>query len=89
MPRPSQRSPLGSRVPSGGRHNPEVGIVGTSYQREALAEPHQVRVVDGAEILACHHRSYGKGEQIDDDAHVEALVAEKRAALGDALSLDR
>jgi len=45
-----------------------------------LAEPHQVRIVDGAEILACHHRSYGKGEQIDDDAHVEALVAEKRAA---------
>jgi len=45
-----------------------------------LAEPDQVRVVDGAEILACHRRSYDKGAQIEDPAHLEALVADKRAA---------
>jgi hypothetical protein len=45
-----------------------------------LADPHQVRVVDGIEILACHRRSYDKGAQIEDGTHVEALVADKRAA---------
>ncbi len=45
-----------------------------------LADPDQVRVVDGAEILACHRRSYDKGAQIEDPAHLEALVADKRAA---------
>ena len=45
-----------------------------------LADPREVRIVDGAEILACHPRSYDKGDQIERGAHVEALVAEKRAA---------
>jgi hypothetical protein len=48
-----------------------------------LSDPHEVRIVDGAEILACHRRGYGKGDQIEDAEHVEALVAEsgeKRAA---------
>src|SRR6516164_8249139 len=48
-----------------------------------LADPHQVRVVDGTEILACHRRSYDKGAQIEDGTHVEALVADKRAARRD------
>lgn len=46
----------------------------------ALADPDQVRIVDGAEILACHRRSYDKGAQIEDAAHVAALVADKQAA---------
>lgn len=45
-----------------------------------LADPHVVRVVDGTEILACHRRSYDKGDQIEDPTHIEALVADKRAA---------
>lgn len=45
-----------------------------------LADPHQVRIVDGAEILASHRRSYDKGAQIEDPTHIEALVADKRAA---------
>jgi transposase len=45
-----------------------------------LADPHEVRIVDGAEILARHRRSYDKGAQIEDHAHVEALVADNRAA---------
>jgi hypothetical protein len=39
-----------------------------------------VRIVDGAEVLACHQRSYDKGAQIEDTAHVQALVEQKRAA---------
>ena len=45
-----------------------------------LADPHEVRIVDGPEILACHRRSYDKGAQIEDTAHLAALVASKRAA---------
>lgn len=45
-----------------------------------LAEPHMVRVVDGTEILACHRRSYVEADQIEDPTHIEALVADKRAA---------
>jgi transposase len=45
-----------------------------------LAEPHEVRIADGTEVLACHRRSYDKGEQIEDPMHVAALVADKRAA---------
>jgi transposase len=45
-----------------------------------LADPHQVRVLDGAQVLARHPRSYDQGAQIEDPAHVEALVAHKRAA---------
>ena len=45
-----------------------------------LADTHEVRVVDGLHVLACHHRSYDKGAQIEQAEHVEALVAHKRAA---------
>ena len=45
-----------------------------------LADPHEVRIVDGAEVLAVHRRSYGKGAQIEAAAHVQALVEQKRAA---------
>jgi transposase len=45
-----------------------------------LADPHEVRIVDGAEVLARHQRSYDKGAQIEDAAHVQALVDDKRAA---------
>ena len=45
-----------------------------------LADPHLVRILDGATELASHRRSYGKGEQIEETGHVQALVAEKRSA---------
>jgi len=45
-----------------------------------LADPHEVRIVDGAEVLARHPRSYDKGAQIEDAAHIKALVDEKHAA---------
>ena len=45
-----------------------------------LADPHEVRVVDGGAVLACHRRSYDRGAQIEQPAHVHALAEQKRAA---------
>ena len=44
-----------------------------------LADPHELRILDGTEIVARHHRSYDKGAQIEDGDHIEALLAAKRA----------
>ena len=40
----------------------------------------QVRIVEGAQVLAQHRRVFGKGEQIENPAHIQALVEAKRAA---------
>jgi len=45
-----------------------------------LADPTEVRITDGLQVIARHRRSYGKGEQIEDEAHIQALVEQKRAA---------
>jgi hypothetical protein len=45
-----------------------------------LADPDEVRIADGASIIARHRRSYGKGEQIEEPAHIQALVDSKHAA---------
>jgi hypothetical protein len=45
-----------------------------------LADPHEVRIVDGAEVLARHRRSYDRGAQIEDAIHIRALVEHKHAA---------
>ena len=45
-----------------------------------LADPDRLRIVDGQDVLANHRRSYGKGEQIEDPAHIQALVDRKREA---------
>lgn len=45
-----------------------------------LATPQQVRVLDGSEEVARHARSYDKGEQIEDPAHIDALTEYKRKA---------
>lgn len=45
-----------------------------------LADPHEVRIADGATVLARHPRSYDKGTQIEDAAHIQALADEKHAA---------
>lgn len=60
----------------------DYSVPHTHVQRTltVLADPHELRVVDGAQILACHRRSYDKGAQIEDAAHVQALVDRKRTA---------
>jgi hypothetical protein len=40
----------------------------------------QVRVLDGETVIATHLRSFDKGQQIENPAHVANLVAAKRAA---------
>jgi hypothetical protein len=44
-----------------------------------LADPHELRIADGADVVACHRRSYDRGAQIEDPAHVKALVDAKHA----------
>ena len=45
-----------------------------------LASPTQVRVLDAGAVIAEHRRVYGKGEQIEDPGHIEALIDAKRGA---------
>jgi transposase len=60
----------------------DYSVPHTKVQRllTVLADPDTVRIVDGAEVLACHRRSYDKGAQIENPAHLQALVNDKRAA---------
>jgi transposase len=46
---------------------------------EILATLDRVRVVEGQQVVADHPRSFDRGQQIEDPAHIEALVAHKRA----------
>lgn len=43
-----------------------------------VASPSEVRVLDGAAVIAVHPRSYDKGEQVEDPTHIAALTALKR-----------
>ena len=40
----------------------------------------QVRIFEGETVIATHPRTFGKGEQIEDPAHLADLVAAKRSA---------
>jgi transposase len=89
LPLPDNPVPLLERVEVSVGKNPYVRFdlndysVPHGYVRRiltVLADPHEVRVVDGAEVLACHQRCYDKGEQIEVAAHIKALVDEKHAA---------
>jgi hypothetical protein len=45
-----------------------------------LATLDTVRILDGPEVIATHPRSFDRGAQIEDPAHIADLVAHKRAA---------
>jgi len=45
-----------------------------------LADPERVRVLDGATVLATHRRSWDRRAQIEQEAHVQALLDHKRGA---------
>jgi hypothetical protein len=47
---------------------------------DGIRRPHEVCIADGADILARHRRSYDKGAQIEDPAHIKELLDDKRAA---------
>jgi Mu transposase-like protein len=44
------------------------------------ADLEQIRVLDGAEVIARHDRSYDRRTQIEEPAHIETLVGVKREA---------
>jgi transposase len=60
----------------------DYSVPATAVRRSlsVVASEATVRVLDGPHELARHTRSYSRGEQIEDPAHIEALVAEKREA---------
>jgi len=45
-----------------------------------VADLEQIRILDGQEVVASHPRSYDKGEQIEDPAHIAKLVERKAQA---------
>jgi hypothetical protein len=45
-----------------------------------FADLHELRVADKQDVIACHKRSYDKGAQIEDPAHIQALAEHKHAA---------
>lgn len=50
-----------------------------------VADPDRVRILDGAEVVAVHSRSYDKGCQIEEPSHIKKLVeckAQARAQRG-------
>ncbi|WP_321932236.1 IS21 family transposase [Paraburkholderia guartelaensis] len=57
--------------------------VPADYVRRTLtvrADPHRVRILDGADVVAEHVRSYDRGQQVENPAHIDELVQRKRAA---------
>jgi len=51
-----------------------------------VASPTIVRLLDGSTEVASHRRSYDRHEQVEDPAHRQALLEEKRKALGSTAS---
>src|SRR5215472_2401075 len=51
-----------------------------------VASPTTVRLLDGETEIASHRRSYDRHEQIEDPAHRQALLEQKRKALGSTAS---
>lgn len=47
-----------------------------------VANPEQVRLLDGPREIARHRRSYDRHRRIEDPTHIAAVVADKRKAFG-------
>ena len=89
LPLPDNPYPVATQVPVKVAKTPYVrfdlndySVPHTHVQRRLtlLADPHQIRIVDGTQVLATHRRSYDKGQQIEEPKHISALVEEKHAA---------
>jgi hypothetical protein len=89
LPLPDNPYPVVERVAVKAAKTPYVRFdlndysVPHSYVRRTLtvlADTDRLRIVDGQAIVASHPRSFDKGQQIEDPAHVQALVAWKRQA---------
>lgn len=89
LPLPDNAAPLLERVTVKAGKTPYVrfdlndySVPHTHVRRTltVLADTHEVRIVEGTHVLACHRRSYDKGAQIEQAGHIQALLATKRAA---------
>jgi len=60
----------------------DYSVPHTQVQRTVtvMASLTRVRILDGIELIAEHPRGYGQGEQIEDPAHLAALLSAKQAA---------
>jgi transposase len=60
----------------------DYSIPHTHVQRSltVCASADKVRVLDGAQVISCLDRSYDRGEQIEEPAHIAELVERKRRA---------
>jgi len=60
----------------------DYSVPHTKVQRTLLvvASLEQVRILDGSEVVASHPRSFGRGDVVEDQAHIQALLAAKRHA---------
>lgn len=88
-PLPADAFPLEDRVEAKVGKTPYVRFDGNDYSvphdhvRRAvtvMASQDVVRALDGNEEIARHRRSWGRGRQIEEPAHIAALAAEKREA---------
>jgi transposase len=86
---PENGFPTEERLPVAVGKTPYIRFDGNDYSiphthvRRTLvvvAGPQMVRVFDGSELLATHYRCYGHHDQIEDPAHIAALVDAKRQA---------
>lgn len=60
----------------------DYSVPHTNVQRPltVVADPHQVRILDGTEVIATHPRSYDRGRQIEILAHIDTLTEYKHKA---------
>ncbi len=86
---PADVFPVADRVEVKAGKTPYVRFDGNDYSvphdrvRRSLtvmATSDTVRVMDGQDVIAMHTRSWDKGAQIEDAAHIAALVERKREA---------
>lgn len=86
---PSDAFPVADRVEAKVGKTPYVRFDGNDYSvphdrvrrtLTVLATSDTVRVFEGTEVIATHTRSWGKGRQVEDAAHMAALVERKRMA---------
>lgn len=89
LPLPGDAWPLAERVEVSIGKTPyarfdlnDYSVPHTQVQRTliVLADTARVTITDGVSVLAEHARCWGRGEQIETPAHLEALVAAKRAS---------
>jgi transposase len=88
LPLPQNPYPLVEQVPVKAGKTPYIRFdlndysIPHTYVRRwltVLADACEVRIADGQQVIACHPRSYDKGQQVEDEAHIRALVEQKRA----------